>query len=259
MAIYDETITGSASVASPLTDFVPTVYSETASSAFTASSSALTVALFLDSVPGAITGTPLVTPEALIGDDITASATVAASMSSVADVFAVVESAAVAYGFADKRSEFASWVLNTDTSGFTRYEGFEFESFFTHEGKVYGTTRSGVFALGGDTDAGNFIAGHVATGGYDYGNADLKHCLGLYLGGKLQPLSATVVVDDSQSYTYQSQGNDTTSGTVMVPVGRGIRARYWQVLLDFEDVSGVELDYVEPKLLSVRRRTDGSR
>lgn len=137
-----------------------------------------------------------------------------------------------------RKPDMTTIVLNLLTNAVTEYD-WKFQSITpTHAGDA-----SGLYELGGDTDAGEDINSRVSTGLTLWG-ASLKKLLGfVYLSMDGAGSAALTVVGAKASWRYEFPIRDT--GESRCQVGRGIRENYLGLTL--ENISGADfsLDRIE--------------
>lgn len=138
----------------------------------------------------------------------------------------------------------AAWVMNTETTGMSRYEGYDFESIAMHDGKLYGVNRDGLYLLEGSTDAGVKINALVERGFDDMGTPYKKRVPFVYLGYKSDGrLKLTVETLDrttlKASYYTAVLPAYMPVNTRIVP-GKGLVGAYIRFTL--ENVLGADFD-----------------
>lgn len=141
-------------------------------------------------------------------------------------------------------------VLNTLTGAVTEYTGFGFQSVTpTHAGSA-----TGLFTLGGNTDAGLPIVATVTTGKTLWGET-LKKLLGLvFFALKGSGQSTLSVIGEGTSYTYPIVV--LAKGVSRAKPGRGIRENYLAFGFSNADGADFQLDRIEVDVSqSQNRRT----
>lgn len=134
-------------------------------------------------------------------------------------------------------------VMNTLNGAVTEYSRFAFQSITP---RLAGSAL-GLFQLGGDTDAGEPIAGRIDTGARDWGGIELKQIAAAYFS--LRQTSGQAVfavgVEDGSVYPYPVVLRD--KGVSRAEPGRGIRENF--IAFGFEApggqafvLSGIEVD-----------------
>lgn len=121
-----------------------------------------------------------------------------------------------------------TWVFNANTGAASRYDGFEFNSFFTHNEQHYGVTSGGIYLLSGETDNAVWIDAFILSGKDDFGDSLLKRVPYAYIGGTATAgLDLVTHTDGDVTYTYPVESGETLQ-TLRATIGKGLRARYWQ-------------------------------
>lgn len=140
-------------------------------------------------------------------------------------------------------------VLNTATGAVSEYD-WTFHSITpTHAGDALG-----LYALGGDNDAGRPIESRITTGKQLWGDSHKKMIGSVHLSMQAQGGGgATVFHGAAASWRYVFQLPDG-AGVVRSPFGRGIRENYLGV--SFENIQGAafHLDQIEVLELPSRNR-----
>ena len=129
--------------------------------------------------------------------------------------------------------------LNTMTGAVSEYTGFGFQSITpTHAGSA-----TGLFVLGGDTDAGLPIVANVTTGKQLWGGSLKKTAQMVYFSLKGSGTSTMIVTGENASYSYLFPVRDT--GQSRCKPGLGIRENYPDV--DYSNTNGAnfKLDRIE--------------
>jgi hypothetical protein len=135
----------------------------------------------------------------------------------------------------------AAWVMNTETTGLTNYDNFQFTSLVQLDGVVYGTTADGIYALSGADDAGRKVKSALKTGFLDFGRDQTKRVSDLYVGYTGGQLECTVETYDGpqEEYTYTLEERDADAPrNNRMKVGKGLSSRYWR--FTFENVDGTD-------------------
>lgn len=111
-------------------------------------------------------------------------------------------------------------VMNTLTGAVSEYAGFGFQSITpTHVGSA-----TGLFALGGNTDAGQLIVGRIQTGKPQWQSALKKFLDKAFFGLKGTGTYRFHVDGEATSYHYPVLA--TPAGESRAQPGRGIRENY---------------------------------
>jgi hypothetical protein len=130
-----------------------------------------------------------------------------------------------------------AWVVNTDSRDYrgnpiypsSLYDAFAFSSLIKWQGRYFGAKGDGIFELIGDNDAGEKIVSQVMLNKDDYGSPMLKRMQYVYAGvATATPLTVTVTLDDASRYSYPLPATAALQNARAV-LGRGLRARWWQL------------------------------
>lgn len=174
--------------------------------------------------------------------------------------------AAMAAGlrFSIDNGEYLAWVMNTESKGLTRYTQYPFNSFMRVAGRYYGATDTGVYLLEGDTDDGEAIRASLRTGLSNLGTRALKRLPSAYIGYRsngdllLKVVIANVEDGEREAHCYRLKAvNAQNPREGRVPVGRGLKAVYWDFVLENIDGAAVEIDTIELMPLVLERRVRG--
>lgn len=139
-----------------------------------------------------------------------------------------------------------AWVMNTETTAMSRYEGYDFESVAVHDGVLYGVNRDGIYKLDAATDAGLTIPAAVETGFLDLGSFQHKRVPTAYIGyranGKLQ-LKVQTMENTAQSYTYETVSVPAQQPVnTKILIGKGLVSAYWKFTLSNKNGAYFDLD-----------------
>ena len=138
--------------------------------------------------------------------------------------------------------------FNTLTGAVSEYTGFGFQSITpTHAGSA-----TGLFALGGDTDAGLPIVAHVVTGKQLWGGSLKKTAQMVYFSLKGSGTSTMTVVGERQSHSYPFPVRpDGQSRSVP---GKGLRENYLAFGYSNSDGADFQLDRIEVLVAESKNR-----
>lgn len=141
-------------------------------------------------------------------------------------------------------------VMNTRSGAVTEYTGFGFQSITpTHAGSA-----TGLFAIGGNTDAGQPIVASIRTAMSTWETESKKSLSLAWIGLEGTGQFSFQVVTKLATYTYPAIGN--TLGQTRAKAGRGIKSNY--LAFGFSNPSGqaFKLDFIHiPITPSENRRT----
>lgn len=146
------------------------------------------------------------------------------------------------------------WVTNLNTSGSTRYEGFEFNSFAKIGHDYYGCRADGVYLLDGPTDAGEAIRAMVSFGKQDFGTSLRKRITHAYAGVSGEGRLFLKITADGQDYTYAARGSSDRLQQQRFDTGKGLCVSWLDLELYNADGEDFELASVEFVILPTSRR-----
>lgn len=130
-------------------------------------------------------------------------------------------------------------VVNTLTGAVSEYTGFGFQSITpTHVGSA-----TGLFELGGDTDAGTLITSRVQTGKTQWGGSLKKYLHKAFLGMTGDGAFRFHVSGQNDDYDYET--TSPNSGEARAQPGRGIRETYLSFGFSNPDGQDFQLDVLE--------------
>lgn len=139
-------------------------------------------------------------------------------------------------------------VLNTLTGAVTEYTAFGFQSVTpTHAGSA-----TGLFTLGGNTDAGLPIVATVTTGKKQWGTSLKKYLGAVFFALKASGTSALAVVGEGVSYSYPITVR--AKGESRATPGRGIRENYLAFGYSNTDGADFQLDRIEVEVAQSKNR-----
>ena len=139
-------------------------------------------------------------------------------------------------------------VMNTMTGAVSEYTGFGFQSITpTHAGSA-----TGLFALGGDTDAGVPIVATVTTGKQLWGGSLKKTAQMVYFSLKGSGTSTMTVTGENASYSYPFPVRP--DGQSRSKPGLGIRENYLAFGYSNTDGAAFQLDRIEVLVAQSKNR-----
>jgi hypothetical protein len=152
-----------------------------------------------------------------------------------------------------------TFAMHTETMALTRYDNFPFTSFAQFNGVTIGACADGLFALSGATDNGAMIDAYARVGISDFGSSHLKRVDRVYVGYRSDgDLVLRVLTDETDQRDYLLRGNGTSNlhGN-RVQLGKGLSARYWQFEVRNRDGADFDINTIELKPTTLRRRVGG--
>ena len=141
-----------------------------------------------------------------------------------------------------------TFCTNLRTEEMTQYDNFDFLAFGRLGKQVYGLKADGIYALGGNDDAGTRIDCEATTHQNGFGEdigVHTKWAYTAYVEGDSRPIGISPYADGNRVGTYY--------GADRVKLARGARARYWAFKL--QNVGGNDLKVTAFEvLIDIKRR-----
>jgi len=168
-----------------------------------------------------------------------------------------VEDGATAFVHLSVGGEFyTGWVLNTQSSAVTEYQGLNFNSLCKIGTRYFGATETGLYELAGATDAGTSIATYIQGGILDFGTASVKNTQYAYLAMDANGAVFFGVSVPSGSQNehrwYKIEVDAGAVGSSRVKLGSGVRSRYWRFSVASDALEALEAVTVVPVVLTRR-------
>lgn len=139
--------------------------------------------------------------------------------------------------------DFAGWSVNLETNATTRYEKLPANSFAQLNGVTYVANAAGIYAYGGDTDAGQPIKASITLPRTDYGTQMDKRIHYMFIGARnASKLRLVVNTSNADRQYYSIKPTTVSMVSTRVKLGQGIRGRYWQFGLTNIDGGDFELE-----------------
>ena len=146
-------------------------------------------------------------------------------------------------------------VMNTENEALSEYVNYQFNSFAFFNGSYLGANKNGIFELVGDDDDGLPINAVVKTALLDNNVPNQKRPIGVYLGintnGEME-----VFINNERFIETECEAVPTNRkglGTLKFKAARGMRGRYWSVIIKNEDGSDFALDHIGVNLSLLTR------
>lgn len=153
------------------------------------------------------------------------------------------------------------WAVNTEgTQPISEYDNFLFNSMTYFKGQLYATADAGVYTLEGDDDAGDPIMAQMASMMLDFGTSRLKRIRSAYMGYTAAKELVLKVRAESNGGLAEHWYKATHNGTAAIPdgsympIGQGLKSRYWQFELTNVDGGDFEVDKIELHPIILNRR-----
>lgn len=158
----------------------------------------------------------------------------------------------IAAAYIDPGNSVTTWAVNARTGATTEYTGYEFNS-FAEVGRTYlAASRTGLYELKGDDDAGADIIAKMKTGIVQFYNANHTHLYGVYMAvrGEGDYLLRVDTKDGTRTYSVKVD----SMKTARTHVGKGVRARYFTFELESTG-QDFDLEHIRFVPLIARRRS----
>ena len=150
-----------------------------------------------------------------------------------------------------QRDGMSVWALHMDAGGSTRYEGYDFNSFMTIDGKTYGVNSTGIHRLEGATDDGARIPATVDFGDMSFGSNNRKSLPYVYVGMSSTGKTVLRVNSDGQTYYYTARDSTEQMKAHRFEPGRGLRSTFYGLSLTSDgeafDLHNIDFQPVELK------------
>ncbi|MBT8449654.1 MAG: hypothetical protein KJO69_08185 [Gammaproteobacteria bacterium] len=169
------------------------------------------------------------------------------TLTSQADLFNyVADGWVVTTSFIYDNQVYSGWVMNPENYAISTYTNYAFNSATSVFNTVLLANATGVYEMGGATDAGSYINAKIKTAAMTFGSTSQKQIpevlLGVNNSGKV---ILTVAVDGQWTTTYELQKPSANLGTQQIKIGKGLHGRYWQFELITKENSTFDLDTFE--------------
>jgi hypothetical protein len=151
---------------------------------------------------------------------------------------------------------YTGWVMNTQNGAVSEYQGLNFNSLCKIGTKYYGAASDGIYEITGTTDAGADIATYIQTGLMDFGVTHDKSVSDAYLAVDIDGrIALGVRVSEKPGpaeFWYEVTMDKDAVSNVKVPIGRGLKGRYWKFEVASEAMSSFDALTVLPSKLTRR-------
>lgn len=151
-------------------------------------------------------------------------------------------------------------VLNTDNWEVTEYT-WSFDQLVKFGDTYLGINSTGIYTLGGDTNAGTTIDSIIETGLDDFGVITSKRISNLCVGWKSSTDAVMTVImdgDDDESYEYDLLATDGKADSTRVKVGYPQQRKHINLKLTNEGGADFDLYSMEMVLSTSIRKTQGT-
>jgi hypothetical protein len=146
---------------------------------------------------------------------------------------------------------YTGWVMNTQTGAVSEYQGLNFNSVAKIGNKYYGASDAGVYEMEGDQTN---IATYIQSGLLDFGSTQYKAVTTAYLGvdvdGRIAVGTGVSEKSGIAEYWYEVTMDKEATDNVKIPIGRGLKGRYWKLSVASEALSSFESLTILPVVLT---------
>lgn len=149
-----------------------------------------------------------------------------------------------------------SWVINPEN-----YAVYNYTFGFTQTTR-FGTNYlmaddTGLYELGGTTDAGEIITSVITTSALDFGTESIKQVPAVLLGTNGTDFILKVSIDGETTARYQINCLPDELGTKRIKIGKGLIGKNWQFTLITDNNSEFDLDSFEFFPIAFKRKHNG--
>ena len=149
-----------------------------------------------------------------------------------------------------------SWVMNPENYAVYNYT-FGFTQTTRFGSSYLMADDTGLYELGGTTDAGESITSVITTAALDFGAESLKQVPAVLLGTNGTDFILQVSIDGGKTARYQINHLPDELGTKRIKLGKGLIGRNWQFTLITDNNSEFDLDSFEFYPIVFKRKHNG--
>ena len=151
---------------------------------------------------------------------------------------------------------FTGWVLNTSNTAVSEYQGLNFNSMCRIGNRYFGAASEGIYELTGAQDSGVDVSTYIQSGLLDFGSTQQKAVPDAYLAvdanGRVALGVSVSEKTQISTYWYEANRELEAINNVKVPIGKGLKGRYWKFEIASDAVS--EFDAVTVLSVVLARR-----
>lgn len=151
---------------------------------------------------------------------------------------------------------YSGWVTNTTQLATSEYQGIGFNSMARVGTRYFGANEDGVFELAGSSDAGRDIHSYIQSGLLDFGSTMQKAVTNAYLAVDVDGRIAVGVGVSEKTgiaqYWYEVSMDKEAPDNVKLPIGRGLKGRYWKFEIASEALTSFDAITVLPVVMTRR-------
>lgn len=201
------------------------------------------IGIILNNITAADTLANYVTFFTLVDDDLTGNDT----LSNTAELNEyLAEGWVVTTSYVHDGNTYSGWVMNPENYAISNYTNFQFNSVANFNYETLLANSSGIYSMGGTTDAGSYINSKLKTAAMNFGTTSQKQVPHILLGvNNTGKVILIVSVDGQVTTTYQLNAPSTYLDTQRIKIGKGVHGRYWQFELSTLENSTFDLDTFE--------------
>lgn len=151
---------------------------------------------------------------------------------------------------------YTGWVMNTNNLAVSEYQGMNFNSLCKIGNRYFGASDIGVYELTGSTDSGTDIHTYIQSGLVDFGSTQQKRVSDSYIAADADGrIALGVAVSEKEGisrYWYEITPSMAAINNIKLPIGRGLRGKYWKFDVASESMSEFDAITVLPYVLKRR-------
>lgn len=151
---------------------------------------------------------------------------------------------------------YTGWVMNTNNLAVSEYQGMNFNSLCKIGNRYFGASDIGVYELTGSTDSGTDIHTYIQSGLVDFGSTQQKRVSDSYIAADADGrIALGVAVSEKEGisrYWYEITPSMAAINNIELPIGRGLRGKYWKFDVASESMSEFDAITVLPYVLKRR-------
>lgn len=151
-----------------------------------------------------------------------------------------------------------TFIYFPDNDAFTEYTGFNFNSYARIGANYFAASSSGLYQLGGDTDAGAAIDCHILTAMLDFGAHTMSRVPRAYFDFSGFAGLAVSVYNSSdgrrrtEAFTLTLPATEADRSACL-PLSRGMASHFWQYRISNIGGSDLEFSRFAPHVISLSR------
>lgn len=151
---------------------------------------------------------------------------------------------------------YTGWVMNTANGAASEYQGLNFNSLCKIGNRYFGATATGISELTGAQDSGVDVSTYIQSGLLDFGSTQQKAVPDAYLAvdanGRVALGVSVSEKTQISTYWYEANRDLEAINNVKMPIGKGLKGRYWKFEIASDAVSEFDAVTVLPVVLARR-------